>query len=146
MLVVVDHLLKVRPSSRYAGQPVKELDEISEAMCVMAKSLNVAVLGLHQLNRQVESRDNQRPLLSDLRGSGSLEQDADVVLFAYRPAYHYERQMQEGENIAVAEKKLELVKHDLEIQIAKQRHGPTKTLKFWVDMAANVVRDKEFRR
>lgn len=145
-LVVVDHLLKVRPSSRYAGQPVKEIDEVSEAMCVMAKSLDVAVLGLHQLNRQVESRDNPRPLLSDLRGSGSLEQDADVVLFAYRPAYHYERQLQEGEDAGIAEAKLETVKNDLEIQIAKQRNGPTKTLHFWVDMSANVVRDKDWRR
>lgn len=145
-LVVVDHLLKVRPSSRYAGQPVKEIDEVSEAMCVMAKSLNVAVVGLHQLNRQVEGRENQRPLLSDLRGSGSLEQDADVVLFAYRPAYQFERQMQEGQDEEAARTKLELVKNDLEIQIAKQRNGPTKTLSFWVDMAANVVRDKSFRK
>lgn len=145
-LVVVDHLLKVRPSSRYAGQPVKEIDEISEAMCVMAKSLDVAVLGLHQLNRQVESRDNQRPLLSDLRGSGSLEQDADVVLFAYRPAYQYERQLQDGDKAAEAEMKLEAVKNSLEIQIAKQRNGPTKTLHFFVDMAANAVRDREWRR
>ena len=82
-LVVVDHLLKVRPSNRYAGQPVKEIDEVSDAMCVMAKSLNVAVLGLHQLNRQPEQRDNHRPVLADLRQSGTLEQDADIVLFAY---------------------------------------------------------------
>lgn len=144
-LVVVDHLLKVRPSSRYAGQPVKEIDEISEAMCVLAKSMNVAVLGLHQLNRQVESRDNQRPLLSDLRGSGSLEQDADVVLFAYRPAYQYERQLQEGDKATDAEARLAAVKNELEIQVAKQRNGPVKTLKFFVDMPANVVRDLEWR-
>lgn len=142
-LVIVDHMLKIRPSSRYAGQPVKELDEISEAMCVMAKSLNLAVLGLHQLNRGVEGRDNQRPLMSDLRGSGSLEQDADVILFPYRPAYRYERQLQEGtqEERRDARLKLELVGNDLEIQIAKQRNGPTTTLNFWVDMRANVVRD-----
>lgn len=142
-LVVVDHMLKVRPSDRYRGNSVKELDEISEGMCVMAKSLNVAVLGLHQLNRQVESRDNQRPTLADLRGSGTLEQDADVVLFAYRPAYPLERQLQESaEKRTEAETMLRLVKHDLEIQIAKQRNGPTKTLEFFVDMQANVVRDK----
>lgn len=144
-LVVVDHLLKIRPSSRYAGQPVKELDEISEAMCVMAKSLNVAVLGLHQLNRQVESRDNPRPLLSDLRGSGSLEQDADIVLFAYRPAYQFERQMQEPEKRTEAEIAVQTLKHDLELQIAKQRNGPTTSLTLWIDLPANVVRERDWR-
>jgi replicative DNA helicase len=143
-LLVVDHLLKVRPSNRYAGQSVKEIDEVSEAMCVMAKSLNVAVLGLHQLNRQPQHRDNHRPVLNDLRGSGSLEQDADVVLFAYRPAYEYERQLQEGNEAREAEVKLAALKHDLEIQVAKQRQGPLKTLRFFVDMAANVVRDLEW--
>ena len=146
-LVVVDHLGKVRASNRYKGQPVKELDEISEAMCVMAKSLNVAVLGLHQINRQVETRENQRPTLADLRGSGALEQDADVVLFVYRPAYQYERQLQDGaEAEGLARAKLEACKHDLELQVAKQRNGPTRTLKLFCDMTANVVRDKEWRR
>src|SRR5690606_13032642 len=124
-LVVVDHLGKVRPSDRYAGQPVKELDEISDGMCALASSLNVAVLGLHQLNRAVESRDNQRPIMPDLRGSGSLEQDADVVLFVYRPAYRYERQLEDPDNRAEAEIKATALKHDLEVQIAKQRNGPT---------------------
>lgn len=145
-LVVVDHLLKVVPSGRYAGQSVKELDEISEAMCGMAKSLNVAVLGLHQLNRQVESRDNPRPVMSDLRGSGSLEQDADVIMFAYRPAYQYERQAQEPDKKQEAMMVAEELKHDLELQIAKQRNGPTRLIELYCDMAANVVRDKEFNR
>jgi replicative DNA helicase len=112
-------------------------------MCFLAKSLNVAALVLHQLNRGVESRDNQRPVLSDLRGSGSLEQDADAVFFVFRPAYALERMMQENpEKRAEAELILATVKNDLEIQIAKQRNGPTKVLEFFVDMAANVVRDK----
>ncbi len=144
-LVVLDHMLKVRPSTRYAGQPVKELDEISEAMCVMAKSLNVAVLGLHQLNRQVEQRENPRPLLSDLRGSGTLEQDADTVLFCYRPAYQFERQMQEPDKRMEAEQAVETLKHDMELQIAKQRNGPTTSLEFWIDLSANVVRAKDWR-
>lgn len=145
-LVVVDHLLKVVPSGRYAGQSVKELDEVSEAMCVMAKSLDVAVLGLHQLNRQVESRDNPRPVMSDLRGSGSLEQDADVIMFAYRPAYQYERQAQEPDKKVEAQMVAEELKHDLELQIAKQRNGPTRLIELYCDMAANVVRDKDFNR
>lgn len=145
-LIVVDHLLKIKPSSRYAGQPVKEIDEISQAMCVMAKSLDVAVLGLQQLNRQVESRDNPRPLLSDLKGSGTLEQDADVILFAHRPAYQFERLMQEPDKRAEAEAAAEALKHDLELQIAKQRNGPTTTLQLWCDMSANAIRDKSWRR
>lgn len=144
-LVVVDHMLKIRPSSRYKGQPVKELDEVSEGMTVLAKSENLAVVGLHQLNRGVESRENQRPLMSDLRGSGSLEQDADVILFPYRPAYRFERQMQEAEGDANkradAEAKLEVIKNEMEVQIAKQRNGPLATLNFWVDMQANIIRD-----
>lgn len=144
-LVVVDHLLKIRPSDRYAGQSVKEIDEVSEGMCVMAKSLHVAVLGLHQLNRQVESRDNPRPLMSDLRGSGSLEQDADAIMFVYRPAYRYERQLDDPDKRLDAEAAAAELKHDLEVQIAKQRNGPTRGLEFFCDMAANVVRDKDWR-
>lgn len=145
-LIVVDHLLKVRPSDRYAGQPVKEIDEISEGCCAMAKALNVAVLGLHQLNRGVESRDNPRPLMSDLRGSGSLEQDADTVLLAYRPAYRFERQLDDPDKRAEAEIAANELKHDLELQVAKQRSGPPMSLEFFCDMAANVVRDKSWRR
>lgn len=145
-LVIVDHLLKVRPSSRYAGNPVKELDEVSEGMCALAKGLNVAVLGLHQLNRGVEARDNQRPVLSDLRGSGALEQDADNVLFVFRPAYAVERKLAEGnEARAEAEMILKELKHVLEIQIAKQRNGPTTNIELFVDASANAVRDRSFR-
>lgn len=146
-LIVVDHLLKVRPSSRYAGNAVKELDEISEIMCVMAKSLGVAVVGLHQLNRQVEARDNQRPVMSDLRGSGSLEQDADNVMFVYRPAYVIERHLAETQDDRrEAETMLESVKHIIELQIAKQRNGPTMGLEFFCDMPSNTVRNRELRR
>jgi replicative DNA helicase len=150
-LVVVDHLLKIRPSDRYAGNSVKELDEVSEGMCVMAKSLNVAVLGLHQLNREVEKRDNPRPLMSDLRGSGTLEQDADTILLVHRPAYRAERQLEDPEVLNDREKRekieaiAEALKHDLEIQIGKQRNGPTPTLRFFIDKAANVVRDHDWQ-
>jgi len=144
-LVVIDHLLKVRPSERYAGQPVKELDEISEGCCAIAKGLDAAVLGLHQLNRGVESRDNPRPLMSDLRGSGSLEQDAETVLLAYRPAYRFERQLDDPDKRAEAEIEANALKHDLELQVAKQRSGPAMSLEFFCDMAANVVRDKSWR-
>jgi replicative DNA helicase len=145
-LVCADHLLKIKPSARYAGKEVQELGEISNGCSIIAKTLHVAFLGLHQLNRDVERRDNQRPVLSDLRGSGSLEQDADVVLFAYRPGYQFERRTEgSDEETKQAQAIYESLKHRLEIQIAKQRNGPTKTLEFWIDMAANVVRDVDKR-
>lgn len=146
MLVVLDHLLKIRPSKRYAGNPVAEITEVSESCCVLAKSLNVAVVGLHQLNRQVENRDNERPVMSDLRGSGALEQDADNILFVYRPAYTIERQIQEGDKGVAQRDMLEALKHVLEIQVGKQRNGPTPGLKFYIDTRANVVRDVEYGR
>lgn len=145
-VIYVDHLLKIVPSGRYAGQPVKELDEVSEAMCRLAKTLNVAVVGLHQLNRENEGRDNQRAMLSDLRGSGSLEQDADLVLLCYRPAYRFERltantrEDQIERDLAIQE-----FKFDLELQIAKQRQGPTSNIELWCDVTANAVRNKGFR-
>lgn len=145
-LVVIDHMLKIAPSGRYQGQPVKELDEISQGMCNLALGQNVAVVGLHQLNRNNEDRENQRALLTDLRGSGTLEQDADVVLFCYRPAYRYERltpntpEEQEENDLAIAS-----LKYDMEIQIAKQRNGPTTKIDLWCDVASNAVRNKSFR-
>jgi replicative DNA helicase len=146
-LVVIDHLLKVSPSGRYAGNPVKELDEVSLAMCDMAKRLNVAVVGLHQLNRDNEDRENQRAMLPDLRGSGSLEQDADVVLFCYRPAYRIERLVTDDEAEREAnEALLSVVRYDLELQIAKQRNGPTSNINLWCDVKSNAVRNKEWRR
>jgi len=145
-LVVIDHLLKVSPSGRYAGNPVKELDEISNAMCEMAKKLNCAVIGLHQLNRDNEDRENQRAMLSDLRGSGSLEQDADVVLFCYRPAYRLERLVSEDPEEREANGNLlNVVRYDLELQIAKQRNGPTTNINLWCDVTANAVRNKAWR-
>lgn len=144
--VYVDHLLKVTPSGRYAGQPVKELDEVSQAMCDIAKKLNVAVVGLHQLNRENEGRDNQRGMLSDLRGSGSLEQDADLVLFCYRPAYRYERLNPETpEEREERDHVLNALRHSFELQIAKQRQGPTETIELFCDVTANAIRNKGFR-
>lgn len=146
-LVVIDLLTKIVPTGNYPGQPVKELDEISQAMCVMAKRLKVAVVGLHQLNRQNEDRDNQRALMSDLRGSGSLEQDADAVIFCFRPAYRLERQVTDDPSEKQAnEIALRELQFDMELQIAKQRNGPTTKIDAWCDVKACAVRNKSFRR
>jgi replicative DNA helicase len=141
-LVVVDHLHKMRHHG--AGSKVQELTEISASLAEMAKRLHVPVLALAQLNRSVESRDDKRPTLADLRESGSIEQDADAVLFVYRPAYYVARQRcrsVEDEADRIAE--LEETGNTLEVDVAKQRSGPIGTAKLWCDMASNVIRDPE---
>lgn len=140
-IVVIDHLGKIRPSARYKGNPVREIAEISDALQSIAKTERVCVLALHQLSRAVEGRENKRPGLADLRDSGSLEQDADMVLFPYRPAYYLERMKEddfEKDSVRIAE--LAQVRNTLELNIAKQRNGPTTTLNFFVDIASNALR------
>ena len=142
-LVVVDHLGLIKPSGRYAGNKVQEVAEVSDALATLAKEQDVAVLALHQLNRGTEARDNKRPTLADLRNSGDLEQDADVVCFAYREAYYLERQ--KGADGSAQElqrhSELDACRNTLEFLIAKNRNGPTSVLSLFCDMASNVVRD-----
>lgn len=139
-LVVVDHLHKMRHPN--TPSKVNEYTEVSGRLAEMAKRLDCPVLALAQLNRSVESRDDKHPQLADLRESGSIEQDADTVLFTYRPAYYLERQRLAG---AAAEAdrmaELEAVKNKMELLVEKQRSGPIGTINLWCDMAANVVRD-----
>jgi replicative DNA helicase len=109
----------------------------------MAKDLQVAVVGLAQMNRQNEQREDKRPTLSDLRWSGAIEQDADVVLLLHREAYYLERS-KKGD---VAEEMARLdalrkCRNDLEVIIAKNRGDEVGTLEFWADMGSNAVRDK----
>jgi replicative DNA helicase len=108
----------------------------------MAKELNIAVLALHQLNRNPESRDDKRPTLSDLRNSGDLEQDADLVVFTYRDSYYLERA--KGVDPADEQARLEALeasKNAIEILIAKNRNGPTCSVPLFCDARCNVVRD-----
>ena len=105
---------------------VQEISEITQGLKALAKELDVPVLALSQLSRQVEQRDNKKPQLSDLRESGSIEQDADVVMFVYREAYYLERKEPRPATVEHAEwqAKMNEVAHLAEIQIGKQRHGP----------------------
>lgn len=142
-LVVVDHLGLIKPSGRYSGNKVQEVGEVSDALATLAKDQDVAVLALHQLNRGTEGRENKRPTLSDLRNSGDLEQDADLVCFAYRQSYYLERakcdpgSQQEMQRLT----ELDACRNTLDILIAKNRNGPTESLTMFCDMASNVVRD-----
>ena len=141
-LVIVDHIGKVKPSTNYRGNKVHEVGEISNALATLAKRENVAVLALCQLNRGVEGRENKRPGLADLRDTGDIEQDADAVMFAYRPAYYLERQKEnDADKERVRLTTLKMTRNDLELIIAKQRNGMTGVVELYVDMASNVVRN-----
>jgi replicative DNA helicase len=145
-VVAIDHLGKVRASERYAGHKVHETGEKSAAFAEMAKELDVAVVAAHQLNRAVEGRENKRPGLSDLRDSGDIEQDAETVMFLYRPAYYLERTREDGVG-KEDERRAQLAEcqNTLEVSIAKNRNGPCCTLDFFVDLPSNVIRDMSKR-
>jgi len=126
-LIVVDYIQLMRSGKRMETNRVQEISEITQGLKALAKELNVPVLALSQLSRAVEQRDNQKPQLSDLRESGSIEQDADVVMFVYRAAYYLERKEPNLGSIEHAEwqQKMEEIATLAEIMIGKQRHGPT---------------------
>lgn len=115
-LVVIDYLQLIDGSSRYAGNRQQEVSEISRSLKTMAMELNVPVIALAQLSRSVELRENKRPIMSDLRESGSIEQDADIVAFLYRDDY-YNKSAQEQTNISVTE-----------LIVGKHRNGNTGTI------------------
>lgn len=123
-VVIVDHLDLVMPAEAYRGQRVHELSELTAALKRLAKTQNVHVMALHQLNRGVEGRDDKRPQLQDLRNSGSCEQDADLVLTTYRESYYLERAKYD-DDAKEADRRCRLleVKNDIEVAILKQRNG-----------------------
>lgn len=130
-LIVVDYLQLLQGSGR-AGEAnrVQELSEITRGLKTLAKELNVPVLALSQLSRAVEQREDKRPQLADLRESGSIEQDADIVLFVYREEYyHGQKKPEEGsEKFIKWMEKGERVRGRAEVLVAKQRHGATGTV------------------
>ncbi len=135
-LIVVDYLQLVRTSrGRSNDGRVQEVSEITQGLKALAKELNVPVLALSQLSRQVESRDDKRPLLSDLRESGSIEQDADIVMFVYREPYYLQRQKpEEGtEDFLQWQQRMTQVDGTAEVIIGKNRHGPTATAEMAFD-------------
>ena len=125
-MVVVDYIQLMRAANFRDGR-VQEISEITQGLKALAKELSVPVLALSQLSRAVESRDIKKPQLSDLRESGSIEQDADVVMFVYREAYYLQRKEPRDATVEHAEwqSKMNEVSNLAEIIIGKQRHGPT---------------------
>lgn len=127
--IVVDYLQLVTASGKVEGR-VQEVSQITQGLKALAKDLNVPVLALSQLSRQVESRDDKRPQLSDLRESGSIEQDADIVMFVYREEYYLSRAEpeQNTEDWIKWRAKLDGVSNRAELIIGKNRHGPIETV------------------
>jgi replicative DNA helicase len=129
-LIVVDYLQLMKGSGR-SDNRVQEISEVTQGLKAVAKELDIPVIALSQLSRQVENRDDKRPQLSDLRESGSIEQDADVVMFVYREGYYEERkEPSEGtpEHAEWQERMSRL--HNLaEVIVGKQRHGPIGIIK-----------------
>lgn len=134
--VVVDHIGLIRPSKRYSGNRVQELTEITGGLKGLAKQLGIPVVALSQLNRDVERRDEKRPKLADLRESGSIEQDADVVLGLFREEYYLENKPDRTDE---EEARLALCRNTIEIEILKQRSGPTNRITCFCDVACNII-------
>ena len=130
-LIVVDYIQLMRSNSNKNDNRVQEISEITQGLKALAKELSVPVLALSQLSRAVEQRDDKQPQLADLRESGSIEQDADVVMFVYREEYYLERKQPKLGSIEHAEwqSKMNDVNGLADIILGKQRHGPTGTIK-----------------
>jgi replicative DNA helicase len=146
-LVVIDYIQLLQGSTRRALEGrVQEVTEITTSLKALAKELNVPVLALSQLSRQVENREDKRPQLSDLRESGSIEQDADVVLFVFREEYYLEnKKPKEGSGeFSEWHRKISEAHGKAEVIIGKQRHGPTGTVE--LQFQANVTRFDNLER
>jgi replicative DNA helicase len=124
-IIFIDYLQLMAGSGRGGENRQQEISDISRSLKSLARELNIPIVALSQLNRSVETREDHRPMLSDLRDSGSIEQDADIVLFLYRDEYYNEDTDAPGE---------------CEVIIAKQRSGPTGTVKVaWLDKITKFV-------
>jgi len=134
---VVDYLQLIKGSFTKADQGrVQEVSEITQGLKAIAKEFNVPVIALSQLSRAVEQREDKRPQLSDLRESGSIEQDADVVAFIYRQSYYVERERPGEDQVVKFEdwkNKMQQIAHKAEIIIAKQRNGPVGSVELFFD-------------
>ena len=130
-VMVIDYVQLMQGSSKRASENrVQEITEITTGLKALAKELSVPIIALSQLSRQVESREDKRPQLSDLRESGSIEQDADVVMFVYRDEYYLQnKEPKPGtEEHLKWQQAMNDARGKAEVIIAKQRHGPTGTV------------------
>ena len=122
-LIIIDYLQLIQGSDRYAGNRVQEVTEISRGLKILARELEVTIIALAQLNRGVTGRDDPRPQMSDLRESGSIEQDADIIALMHSKDYFHRNDPDYEED------------HIMELIIAKHRNGPVGTIKLYFDTA-----------
>jgi len=142
-LIVIDYIQLMKSSGYKNEGRVLEIGQITQGLKALAKELNVPVLALSQLSRQVEQRDDKKPQLADLRESGSIEQDADVVMFVFREQYYLEKQEPKLGTAEYVEwqEKMNQVHNQAEIIIGKQRHGPTGLIKLEFESAFTKFKD-----
>ena len=142
-LIVVDYIQLMRSGNYKNEGRVQEVAEITQGLKALAKELDVPVVALSQLSRAVEQRDDKKPQLSDLRESGSIEQDADVVMFVYREEYYLEKlepRVGTAEHVEWQEK-MNLVHNLAELIIGKQRHGPTGIIRLEFESSFTKFKD-----
>lgn len=146
--MVVDHMGHVQASDRYAGNKVNEIGEVSTGLLRLARELDIGMIALCQLNRGVESRDDKRPNLSDLRASGNIEEDAATVMMVYREAYYLTNREPRGGTPEYEAWQAKLMEcwNKLSILIEKQRDGATGAIEAFVDVKCNAVRDAGWTR
>ena len=144
-LIVVDYIQLMRSSGKIEYNRVLEISEITQGLKALAKELNVPVLALSQLSRAVEHRDDKKPQLADLRESGSIEQDADIVMFVFRESYYLQNKEPTVGSIEHAEwqTKMNEISHLADIMISKQRHGPTGNVKVEFEQMYTKFKDLE---
>ena len=144
-LIVVDYIQLMKSSGKKEYNRVQEISEITQGLKALAKELNVPVLALSQLSRAVEQRDDKKPQLADLRESGSIEQDADIVMFVFRESYYLQNKEPTVGSIEHAEwqTKMNEISHLAEIMISKQRHGPTGNVKVEFEQMYTKFKDLE---
>ena len=128
LVVFIDYLTLIRPQNYYNGNMHQQVTEISQSLKNMAKDFNIPVICLAQLNREVEKRADKRPMMSDIRESGSVEQDADNIIFLYREKYYNK----ESDN------------DTLELIVAKARNGATLTIEVRYNEATGEIRDEYY--
>ena len=143
-MLVVDYIQLMRATNTKDGR-VQEISEITQGLKAIAKELAIPVLALSQLSRAVEQRDNHKPQLSDLRESGSIEQDADVVMFVFREAYYLERKEPRPATVEHAEwqAKMNEITNFAEIIIGKHRHGPTRSIMLEFEAMFTKFKDRQ---
>ena len=144
-MIVLDYIQLMTGSLNNRDGRVQEISQITQGLKAIAKELKIPVVALSQLSRQVEQRDDHKPQLSDLRESGSIEQDADVVMFVYREAYYLERKEPRVATVEHAEwqAKMNEISTLAQIIIAKQRHGPTGNIDLEFEAMFTKFKDKD---